>query len=49
VRVTVLVFVKSKEDCEKMIKNIPEPNESLRDLILNNYLDCLENWFNKEF
>ena len=40
---------KSKEDCEKMIKNTQELSESLRDLILNNYFDCLENWFSKEF
>ena len=40
---------KTKEECGEMIKNIWEMNDYLRDMIWDNYCNCLENWFSKEF
>ena len=41
---------KTKEECGEMIKNISEIKSSyLGDMTWNNYFNCLENWFSKEF
>lgn len=41
---------KTEEECEEMIKNISEiKSDNLRSMIWNNYFNCLENWFSKEF
>lgn len=41
---------KTKEKCEEIIKNISEIKSSyLLNMIFDNYYDCLENWFSKEF
>jgi len=40
---------RSKEDCEKIIKNTSEMSEELRDIIFEAYSDCSENWFSKQF
>ena len=41
---------KTKEECGKMIKNTSEiTSDNLRDWIFDNYSNCLENWFSKEF
>jgi len=41
---------KSEEECGKMIENMSEiKSDTLRDMILDNYFNCLENWFSKEF
>jgi len=41
---------KTKKECEKMIENLSEiTGDNLRDWIFDNYSNCLENWFSKEF
>jgi len=41
---------KSKEECNKMIENLSEiKDESLRDMIIREHFNCLENTFSKEF
>jgi len=41
---------KSEEECGKMIENMSEiKSDTLRDMILDDYFNCLENWFSKEF
>lgn len=41
---------KTKEECEKIISNIPETTgDYLREIIFDLYSDCLENWFSKQF
>lgn len=41
---------KTKEKCEGIIKNTSEiKSDYLLDMIFDNYYDCLENWFSKEF
>jgi len=40
---------KTKEECGEMIKNISEFDAYFRDMLFDNYSNCLENWFSKEF
>ena len=41
---------KTKEECGKLIQNISEiTSDNLRDWVFDNYSNCLENWFSKEF
>ncbi len=41
---------KTKEKCGEIIKDISEiKSDNLRDWIWDNYFNCLENWFSKEF
>jgi len=41
---------KTKDECGEMIKNASEiKSDNLRDMIFDNYFNCLENWFSKEF
>ena len=40
---------KSKEKCGEIIKNTSEMGDYLRDMIFDSYVNCLENWFSKEF
>lgn len=43
-------LAKTKEKCGEMIKNASEiTSDNLRDWIFDNYSNCLENWFSKEF
>ncbi|MCU0680140.1 MAG: hypothetical protein MUF50_02430 [Planctomycetes bacterium] len=42
--------IKTKDECWKIIASISESTgEILTDMILDNYNNCLSNWFSKEF
>jgi len=40
---------KTKEECEEMIKNTSKMNDYWKEISVEYYYNCLENWFSKEF
>ena len=41
---------KSTEECGKILEtNTLEMSQSLRDIVSEHYVNCIENWFSKEF
>lgn len=40
---------RTEEECGEITKNISEMNDYFRDIIVNEYINCVDNWFSKEF
>ncbi len=41
---------RTEEECKEITKNIANmESDYFKDIMLNNYFDCLANWFSKEF